>query len=169
MHRSSPTATSSTEVVGRRAGRRCPQDGVAMVEFALCLPLLAIVVFATIDLGRAYQTWEQVKNSAREGAIYASQHPGNQSTTGSDSCADPNNIPWHAHNEGNTVTSYTITISPKDSAGCDTSSTLPVNLQPGQSIKVTAAKTFPLLTPFVSGILGGNPTVSASVQTRIGG
>ena len=144
--------------------------GVALVEFALCLPLLAIVVFGTIDLGRAYQTWEQVKNAAREGAIYASQHAGNQVNVAGSSCADPDNIPWHATNEGKAVASYTITITPADTnkAGCDPGPAQ-ANLQPGQPITVKASTTFTLLTPFVGAFIGGNPTISASVQTRIGG
>jgi Flp pilus assembly protein TadG len=43
--------------------------GVALLEFALILPVLAILVFGTIDLGRAFSLKSAVTNMAREGAF----------------------------------------------------------------------------------------------------
>jgi Flp pilus assembly protein TadG len=47
------------------------EAGVAVVEFALVAPLLFILIFAIIDLGRAYSTLNQLAASAREGARLA--------------------------------------------------------------------------------------------------
>ncbi len=47
------------------------ETGVAVVEFALVAPLLFILIFAIIDLGRAYSTLNQLAASAREGARLA--------------------------------------------------------------------------------------------------
>ncbi|MER3414581.1 MAG: hypothetical protein C4346_19745, partial [Chloroflexota bacterium] len=69
--------------------RRCSHCGVALVGFALTLPLLAILVFGTVDLGRAYLTWVRVKNAAREGAAYAQTHPYQQTKA---QCPDPDNV-----------------------------------------------------------------------------
>jgi Flp pilus assembly protein TadG len=49
--------------------------GVAVVEFALVAPLLLILVFGIIDLGRAYSTLNQIAASAREGARVAAVLP----------------------------------------------------------------------------------------------
>ena len=39
-----------------------------MVEMALLLPLLAMMLFAIVDFGIAFQRWQVVSNAAREGA-----------------------------------------------------------------------------------------------------
>jgi Flp pilus assembly protein TadG len=51
------------------------ESGVAVVEFALVAPLLLILVFGIIDLGRAYSTLNQLAASAREGARVAAVLP----------------------------------------------------------------------------------------------
>jgi len=51
------------------------ERGVAVVEFALVAPLLLILVFGIIDLGRAYSTLNQIAASAREGARVAAVLP----------------------------------------------------------------------------------------------
>jgi Flp pilus assembly protein TadG len=55
----------------RHRGPRLTGDdaGVALVEFALILPVLAVLVFGTIDLGRAFSLKSAVTNMAREGAF----------------------------------------------------------------------------------------------------
>lgn len=51
------------------------ESGVAVVEFALVAPLLLILIFGIIDLGRAYSTLNQLAASAREGARLAAVLP----------------------------------------------------------------------------------------------
>lgn len=138
-----------------------------MVEFALVLLPLAIIVFGTIDLGRAYSTSNQVKNAARRGAAYAQSNPLAQRQSGS-SCADPENIEYQAQSEtGSRRTDFVVTIVPAVAGGCvSPSSTQPIN--PGDTITVTVAKTFQLLTPLIQRIVG-TPTISASVNVVVQG
>ncbi len=42
--------------------------GQTLVEFTLVLPIFLILLFAIVDLGRAFYAWNQVSNAAREGA-----------------------------------------------------------------------------------------------------
>lgn len=42
--------------------------GMAMVEFVIILPLLLLVLFATIEMGISLQRWQAISNAAREGA-----------------------------------------------------------------------------------------------------
>ncbi|MGZ4683652.1 MAG: TadE/TadG family type IV pilus assembly protein, partial [Acidimicrobiales bacterium] len=60
---------------GRAAHRLRNDRGAALMEFALLLPLLAILAFGVADLGRAYSLQNRVTNMAREGAFYAQFHP----------------------------------------------------------------------------------------------
>ena len=62
-------------LVSRLRRWRAGEDGVAVVEFALVAPLLFILVFGIIDLGRAYATLNQLAASAREGARFAAVFP----------------------------------------------------------------------------------------------
>ncbi len=47
--------------------------GSSLVEFALLLPILLVLVFATIDLGRAIQLYNILVNMSREGANLAAR------------------------------------------------------------------------------------------------
>ena len=48
-------------------------DGVALIEFALILPLLLLLVFGVFEFGRAIQTKNILANMSREGANLASR------------------------------------------------------------------------------------------------
>lgn len=54
--------------MNRLVGRHRQEGGVALVEFAMVLPLLLVLVFGIVDFGRAFQTWITLTNAAREGA-----------------------------------------------------------------------------------------------------
>jgi Flp pilus assembly protein TadG len=47
------------------------EHGVALVEFALVLPLIAVMLFGALDMGRAFNYWLDVTQLAHEGARYA--------------------------------------------------------------------------------------------------
>lgn len=51
---------------------RQSERGAALVEFALCLPLLLVVLAGIVDFAFAFQRYEVVANAAREGARMAS-------------------------------------------------------------------------------------------------
>ena len=57
----------------RAMGRRFMRDerGATVVEFAMVAPLFLLIVFAAIDVGRAYYTVNQLATAVREGARYA--------------------------------------------------------------------------------------------------
>jgi Flp pilus assembly protein TadG len=61
--------------VGRalRHGRDCArsEDGVALVEFALVLPVLALLLFGMLDFGKAFNYWIDETHLANEGARLA--------------------------------------------------------------------------------------------------
>ena len=45
------------------------------MELALIVPILLLLLLATVDLGRLFYSQITVTNSAREGALEASVHP----------------------------------------------------------------------------------------------
>ena len=54
------------------------ERGVALVEFALVLPLLLLLLFAMLDFGKAYNYWIDETHLANEGARWAvvNKNPG---------------------------------------------------------------------------------------------
>ena len=148
-------------------GRACAQRGTALVEFAIVLPLLALVAFGTVDLGRAYRTLNQVKNAAREGAVYAQTHPTRLAGEG---CTSPDSTQWHVRNEAGSagadfaveVTTPGGTFSSSD-IGC---APFGATATSGQNITVTVSTSLAVLTPLVR-VLTGNPTIRSSVTVRV--
>ena len=47
------------------------ERGSAMVEAAICIPLLLVLMVGIFEVGRAYETWHVLTNAAREGARMA--------------------------------------------------------------------------------------------------
>ena len=56
-------------------GRRC-EVGQALVEFALVMTALILILLGLFEFGRAVEAYTEISNGAREGARYASVHPG---------------------------------------------------------------------------------------------
>jgi Flp pilus assembly protein TadG len=50
------------------------QSGQELVEFAIVLPLLLLVAFGVLDLGRIFHSAITITNAAREGARYGMTH-----------------------------------------------------------------------------------------------
>jgi hypothetical protein len=61
--------------------RRPDERGVALVEFALVLPLLLLLLFGMLDFGRAFNYWIDSTHLANEGARWAvvNHNPGSGS------------------------------------------------------------------------------------------
>jgi Flp pilus assembly protein TadG len=55
-----------------RRPRRRDHRGQALVEFALVLPILLLLIFGLVDLGRAIYAQNALSEAAREGARYGS-------------------------------------------------------------------------------------------------
>ena len=55
----------------RTLDRLGSEDGASLVEFALVLPLLALLLFAMLDFGKAFNYWIDETHLANEGARWA--------------------------------------------------------------------------------------------------
>lgn len=148
-------------------GRASEQRGTALAELAILLPLLALVSFGTVDLGRAYVTVNQVKNAAREGAAYAQTNPARLAGAG---CTTPDSTQWHVRNEaGSASAGFAVEVSTpggtfsSSDAGC---APFTATATSGQNITVTVSTTFTVLTPLVR-VVTGNPTIRSSVTVRV--
>jgi Flp pilus assembly protein TadG len=70
---------AATRAVRRRAGS---EGGVALVEFALILPVLALLLFGMLDFGKGFNYWIDETHLANEGARWAvvNRNPGSSGT-----------------------------------------------------------------------------------------
>src|SRR5690348_14719068 len=142
----------------RGAPVRHDERGLALIEFALVLPLLAILIFGAVDLGRAYALSSQLHNAAREGARYAAYSPEMVATTGV--CTPPDSITWAATHEGGS-TSWTVNVDKMTGAvatpitGCRTLQDPAATVLPGARVRVRVSTQFTVLTPLVAQIVGG--------------
>ena len=61
-----------------RGGKLRGEDGVALTEFALVLPVVLVLVFGVISFGKALTYWLDLTRIANEGARWAAvnQYPG---------------------------------------------------------------------------------------------
>ena len=60
---------------------RLREQGAALVEFAVVLPLLMVMVFGAMDVGRLYFEQVALADAAQEGAFYASFEPDDHTKT----------------------------------------------------------------------------------------
>jgi Flp pilus assembly protein TadG len=84
--------------------------GQSLVEFVLLLPILLLLVFGALDVGRLFSIKIQLTNAAREGANYLSRHP--------DEYPDTANTELAIKGELNNLSDYLIT-NISCSGGCD--------------------------------------------------
>jgi len=154
--------TQARSIAGpsRRHFRHRGEDGVALIEFTLVLLPLVMIVFGSIDLGRAFMALTQLRNAAQSGASYARSFPTQVSNTGN--CVDPNNVLFQvaqeqgANSSGSgalTALGYTVTVTDQTTSstvtGCQTAT-----VKSGDEVQVMVAKTFRPITWPLSSLIG---------------
>jgi Flp pilus assembly protein TadG len=66
-----PGRATLRRMLGLRRASEADERGVALVEFALVLPLVLLLLFAMIDFGKAFNYWNDETHLANEAARYA--------------------------------------------------------------------------------------------------
>lgn len=116
--------------------------GAAAVEFAIVLPLLLLLTFGVIDLGRVLFTFIAVQEAAQEGAMFGSFMPDDHSAV-----------------RQRVIESIE---SPVLDAG-DVSVACPAS----DRIEVAVTHDLELLTPIVGEWFGGSVTLTRAVRGRV--
>jgi Flp pilus assembly protein TadG len=135
----------------RNKARR--SKGQSMVELAIAMPLMLLLMLGTIDLGRMFFDYVELRNAVREGAGYGARMPGD--TTGMRARVLAHGVP-----DGTQVTQAGCT--PVETGGC----TLPGKKA---TVTVSASSTFtPVTLGFLSTYFGMEPiTVTSSATMRV--
>ena len=144
------------------------ETGVALVEFALILPFLALLAFATVDLGRVYTLQHRLANASREGAAFAQYYPGKVSNSGV--CADPNNIRYRALSEdGGTAAGFVVTVTNAATGASIAGPCTTTGIAPGTRLKVTVQAEFVPVTAVAKPFVGPSKTIKRSTEVVVQG
>lgn len=135
--------------LARRTRRR--SQGQSLVELALALPLLLLLMLGTIDLGRAFFDYIQMRNGAFEGARYGARMPAD--TSGITDAVMTHGVPADT----------TVTVT------CSTGSCGSVAIGSDATITVVASRTFtPITTTFLQRYFGiGTWVLNASATMKV--
>lgn len=137
--------------------------GSSLAELALVTPLLLLLLFGAVDVGRAYYLSMEVVGAAHAGAVYGVVNPSDITGIKAAAAADAPDVP------GLTVTTPTYGCECSDgtsySASCGTTPTCATNVV--YRVNVTATATYQTWFPWP-----GIPTtfnLSSSASMRSGG
>ena len=124
-----------------------------MAEFALLLPLLALLLVMAVDVGRVFFGWVGVQNAARIAANYAAQHPLDDYAESTTASSD--------------FQAYQDEVD-ADTAGIDCNlptplpaPTFPGGTAPGSDAVVAITCDFTPITPLASVFVGSPLTIAA--------
>ena len=134
--------------------------GQSLVEVALTLPLLLLLIFTFLDLGRAVYYYSAIGNAVREGARFASVTP--LDLTDSD---DQDEVKAVVQNYSIAVAIDSDLITFPTPEDPDPSDSVPFD--PNDYVTVKATLEFAPVTPFLAQILGSGNTISLSSESTM--
>lgn len=123
---------------------RCERAS-GLVELALMLPVLLLLVFGTIEIGRGFRTYIALNNAAREGARWLAAYPTDANGAIAIATAEAARV-------GLTPGQLTVTITPAQA-----------QYQAGDTVTVRVVCTYDLL----AGAVIGMPSLPMNVQVTV--
>jgi hypothetical protein len=144
--------------LGGEINRLFAYQGQNLVELALTMPVILLLLFGIIELGRGLLIYSEVSNAAREGARYGMVHPG-----------DVTGIADAARSKAALVPPDQISVGVSYDDGC-----LPVPIPLatpalGDRVLVTTTHTLNLLVPLIADFVGPLNIEMVSRRTILGG
>lgn len=127
------------------------EDGQAMVEFALILPIFLLILCGIIDFGWLFYNQLSLNNACREGARYAVVNTAEDANTQA--------IINHIENS-------TTTVFANDGVDIEIIYTAPNDPTSGD-IKVTLEAEISFFTPVLSTVMGKEKTITSTVIMKV--
>ena len=148
------------KIIRRRDGKRT--RGQALVEFALVLPLLALLLLMAVDFGRVFFGWVALQNAARIGADYAAAH--------ADAWAVPKPSEQGDFRLRVVADMQAINCQPVGGGTWDATDVpdpIFAGYEDGDAVSLGLTCSFGLLTPLAEGLFGGPVTVHAQSEFTV--
>lgn len=143
--------------------RGARRRGQSMVELALILPLIALILVGTVDLGRVFFYYTRMTNSVKEGALYGANRPDDTATAITRAYAEADGR-LGTTGAGN---DFVVTASCYASITATTALSDCSGVTNGNAIQFTGTYRFRPITTFVIGILPSNYQIRKSVRSVI--
>lgn len=172
-------SVGSTKKRWRRSDRalavRGAQRGVAVVELALIMPILAMIIFSAVDLGRTASYYNRMSNAAREGASVAQFTP----EAVNSGCNRDRNIVDRVRKQNEslaTATGYKVTVAKKNTStgaltpytGC-TTTTPALSFAPGDRVVITVTVDLAMSGPASAVVVGNTARLQRSIELVVQG
>ncbi len=143
---------------GVNSRRSSVHQGQSLVEFALVLPILAILFLGAVDLTRAFYYYIVLENATREAARVLIDYPYQFDDSAACAAAVREAQGYITPALSCSGGTPTITISPAVDL-----TVVPPHREPGRlPVTVTASTTFTPMTIFLQQFVGGSITIKAS-------
>lgn len=159
---------TTTASAGSGPVRNARERGASIVELALILPVMALIVFGVLDLGRGYQLHLRAEAAAREGVAFAQIHPNHVV------CAAAPDIVERVSAEEKGLSErpgFSVAVLAQDDggafvaiSGCDGKVA-----RPGERVRVEVTVTYHVLTPIVARVIGTTIDVTGEAEARVQG
>jgi TadE-like protein len=143
--------------------------GQSLVEFALTLPILVLVVFGTVDLGRAFFQSIALENAVKEGAFLGARAPECATDTGGTTCTDPNNVEARVSAELNGLPLSLLEskcFAPGTTVFSGPGKAL-ADCEDGDLFYVRGQSVFELVVPLIGAIVGDEITIEATATAVV--
>lgn len=137
--------------IHRKPEKDKQEDGQAMVEFALILPIFLLILCGIIDFGWLFYNQLSLNNACREGARYAVVNTAEDASTQA--------IINHIENS-------TTTVFANDGVDIEITYTAPNDPTSGD-IKVTLEAEISFFTPVLSTVMGKEKTITSTVIMKV--
>jgi TadE-like protein len=135
------------------ARRARAHHGQSLVEFALILPVMALLFLGAVDLTRAFYYYIALENASREAARVLIDFPYEYDDSVGCTVGNREGLPW----VNVSCAGGTLTISPAANTGVN-----PPKRVPGRkAITVFATAAFTPVTPLIQNFTGGTITLRA--------
>jgi len=170
---------------------RARQRGQALVEFALVLPVFAVITLGVVDAARVFSANVAISNAVREAVVYAGKstnfmywcrQPGNAAqadagmpvsvpcptgSTAANYAADPTNIAYRIAADASGLDRARITLDPPKCGpgpGLPTATCTSTSVPKYVTVRITYS--MDLVTPLIGNIWGNPVTISATATGR---
>jgi Flp pilus assembly protein TadG len=148
---------------------------VALVELALVMPILVVMIFSSIDLGRTASYLNRMSNAVREGASVAQLDP----TAVDSGCNGDRNILDRVRQQNESLATeagYAVTVAKKDAStgalttytGC-TSTTPSLTFAPGDRIVVRVTVDVAMSGPASVAMIGNSARLERTAEVVVQG
>ncbi len=146
----------------RRRSDTRTSPGQALVEFALVLPILALLTVIAVDFGRVFFSYIQITNAAREAAAFGAVTPALTTEIENAALREAN-----VQGQGGESPIQVSTECRNTSGIIIACAAAPGGAGPGNTLTVKVAEEFSFITPLVNDILNNNFVMRVSATSTV--